>query len=556
MTIDSLTTKVALVAFNARWTHSNLALFYIKKMLQLNGIDVTLFEFSINQSLLEVFSYFSENKFDVVAISVYIWNKTIVKDFVKDIKKIQRQVKLILGGPEVSHNSNEWLDDLPEIDYIIKGNGVFAFRDLVISNFDAKNKIINSIYHSFSETPFPYSFADSELLKDKYFYYESSRGCQFRCSYCLSSLQEQKIDAKPLDLVKNELNQIVKLKPKIVKFIDRTFNFDVIRARAIWKHLHNIDSDVKFHFEIHPQLLTKDDIKFLENIKPNHFQFEIGVQTLNNKSLTEIHRNQDWSKIRQNIVALINKTKIPIHVDLIFGLPFETSGTFQNSFNEVYQLKSNMLQLGFLKVLHGTEMKDKKDEYDLEYTSFPPYHILRNQWISFSDVLFWKNVEELLNTFYNSHQFEMTIEQMITYFETPFSLYSKMRDYWIKHNIDFHMKNWQKNALNIFDFMGSYSNDMISVIKDCLRWDWCKISNTHYYPDWLQDKESDELKKKYLSDLKKEHQVKSFKSAIFLKVHTEEIAEKVNNKSFVFVKTTSEKQIFKIVNGDLFLLNH
>jgi radical SAM superfamily enzyme YgiQ (UPF0313 family) len=452
--------KVFLGAINARYTHSNLAIYYLRNEIEpLHKAEIH--EFSINQDRIDILEEIVAAKPDVIMLSVYIWNSLIVKSLISDIKKLLPDTKLILGGPEVSYNMNEWLDRFSEIDFIICGSGENAVKILSENNFMISSEMrksgpkemlfsngsLNSFTgetRDFSQIGFPYREEDFARLAHRYIYYESSRGCPFSCTYCISSLEDQKLEYKSAAQTIVELTRILSHDPVIIKFVDRTFNSDRTRAREIWQYLADYTSRAKFHFEIHPSLLEEDDFCLLETIEPEKFQFEIGVQSVNTKSLAEVARHVEWQSIRHSIARLVKMKNIHIHLDLIVGLPFETLMNVAKSFDEIISMSPDHFQLGFLKVLPGTPVRANVEEYGLVYTEVAPYQILQNKWISIEEIALLRKIENLVETIYNSHRFENLLASAAGKYGGYFAAFRVLVDFMKKKNFSITTKNETK----------------------------------------------------------------------------------------------------------------
>lgn len=550
--------KILLLGINARFTHSNLAIRYLRNYISDLSFKIVLKEVSINCSLLEILAILHEEKPEIIGISVYIWNSEILKNLLPEIKKILPKSQLILGGPEVSYNPEQWLKKFPQIDHIVCGFGEEGFRCLLEQR--TSEKIIHKENTHFSKIKFPYLDSDFPDLKQKYIYYESSRGCLFNCSYCLSSRTDQKLEFRKLEQVKKELLFLIKKEPKIIKFVDRTFNLNPEHYRNIWKFIIEMNPQIRFHFEIHPHLLENEDFEILKNCPEGLFQFEIGIQSTNPKTLQSIHRTCNWMETKLKIQKLLKLKTIHIHVDLIAGLPFENYSAFRNSFNNIYELKSNHFQLGFLKILSGTEMDEKTGEYEIINTKFAPYEVLKTRWLSFEELLQIHKIENLMNLFYNSHKFEMVISNLLEYFETPFDFYRNLAELSENHEILFQQKNWFLNAKFLVRFIKNNLSSELDFFLDCLRWDWCKIAKSHFYPEFLRTKETEDAKKvgyKYLKSLskkgliqieKKSFTVSDLKKAIFLQPSSDAFQKKYakKNKCFAFIIINDSIQIIEL----------
>jgi len=475
--------KIFLIAINARFTHSNLALRYLRSYTNKTNYPTTLIEFTINQNIDEILEELVNIKPDVLCFSAYIWNSVFLKKILSVIGKILPNTKIVLGGPEVSYNADLWIKKHDSIDYIISGAGEAGWHYLLDKAFQVSEKIIAKTNYLFSEIPFPYLEDEFPDLNQKYIYYESSRGCPFKCSYCLSSRLDQGLDYRDLELVKQELNWLISKSPKIIKFVDRTFNSNNKRAREIWQFLIDSGTSTKFHFEIHPSLLTEFDFEVLSIAPKDLFQFEIGIQSTNPHTIKEIGRFEKWEKIKYNISKLLEIENIHSHSDMIVGLPFEDKAKTIESFNNIYTLKADHFQVGFLKVLPGTEMSEKTDEYDIVAHDFPPYEILQNQWMEFDDIRNFKNVEHVLELLSNSDKFSTFLDNMIPKFPSPFHFFEAVSPFFK----EVRSAKWEKSASALLVFCSSnFPNDLL-FSKDCLKWDFCLTSKVKFFPKILDD---------------------------------------------------------------------
>ncbi|MDA3812892.1 MAG: DUF4080 domain-containing protein, partial [Candidatus Cloacimonetes bacterium] len=428
--------KLLLVGINARYTHSNLALRYLRNFVDDLEHKTEILEFSINQDMLAILEQITRVRPEFIALSVYIWNTDIIYSLLPEIKKILPDSKIILGGPEVSYNPEEWLSKFSEIDYIVCGAGEAGLRYLLENGLQIGNQIIRKKNPHFSEIPFAYLPSDFPEIKNKYIYYESSRGCSFKCSYCLSSRSDQTLEFRDLENVRKELAFIIKQEPRIIKFVDRTFNINKEHSREIWKFLIDLEPNMTFHFEIHPELLDDEDLQILKKCPKGLFQFEIGIQSTNPETLKAIQRSGNWEKTADIVHQLISLGNIHIHVDLIAGLPFEDMQGFERSFNDIFNLKADHFQLGFLKVLPGTEMAENADKFGITSTKMNPYIILKNQWLSFDDLNKIHKIETLLNVFSNSNKFKTTLQYLIPRFDSPFIFFNDLLDFLQTRNFD------------------------------------------------------------------------------------------------------------------------
>ncbi len=487
--------KILLIGINARYTHSNLAIRYLRTYVSDLPYQIILEEYTINQPLLEMLFKIFKLRPEIIALSVYIWNTGITRKLLPEIHKLLPDSKIILGGPEVSYNPQKWLEEFPFLHFIICGAGEVGFRYLLEKKLLVKERIIKIQNPAFNEIKFPYADDDFPGLKDKYIYYEASRGCPFKCSYCLSSRSDQKLELRELKKVKQELDYLLGKKPKIIKFVDRTFNANKEFARNIWQYLIEIDPDTKFHFEVYPVLLEEEDFKLLGKCPVYLFQFEIGIQSTNPATLKAIHRSNDWHKTKEKIQKLISIGNIHIHVDLIAGLPYDEFNDIKHSFNEIYSLQADHFQLGFLKVLPGTEIAEKIKEFGIECLSYAPYQVLKTKWLDFNQLKKIQQVESLLNTFHNSGNFKLTIENLVKEFNTPFEMFSGLTEYFNETGNDSGIRNWQKSAIMFLEFIRSNLKKKLEFYQDCLRWDWCYLANAHQYPAFLNSKRLTQAKR-------------------------------------------------------------
>jgi len=483
--------NILLTGINARYSHSSPALYYLRSYNQDLGYNIQIIEFIINQDLDEIIDSIIKNKPDCICFSVYIWNAELVKSIIPIIKLKKNDCKIILGGPEVSYDPEDWINNFSEIDHIVTGPGEQGFRELLESGINLTQKVITVQNPHFSKIPFPYNDLDFEELKDKkILYYESSRGCPFKCSYCISSRVDQKLEFKDIEQVKNELDLIVRRKPKIVKFIDRTFNAGKSHYIQIWKYLlsNYADTGIRFHFEIYPALLDNSDFDFLSKCPEGLFQFEVGIQSTYNKALESINRKTAWKNIKEKVLKLANLQNIHIHVDLIAGLPYENLKYFENSFNEIYTIKTDHFQLGILKILKGTQIYDQIEQYDIRYSESAPYAIRSNKWLSEPQINKLTVIAQLIDTLYNTHKYSLTLENLEKLYDSPYDLYSDLADFIIADYSGERSKVWEENAARILNFIKSRFPGHEGYFLDCLGWDWCSHTKQKFYPAVIHQK--------------------------------------------------------------------
>ena len=458
---------ILLVGINAKYIHSNLGVYCIQAYARKQGItdkDLQIKEYTINQEADFILGDIYLQKPEMIGFSCYIWNIDFVTEITKELKKIMPDVPIWLGGPEVSYDSDRQLEKYPWIDGIMSGEGEVTFYEMLqyylsdggrkkfgdnimslsdikgIVYRDGDKTVINETRPRMcmDEIPFPYTEDvgfDIESLKNRIIYYETSRGCPYGCSYCLSSV-DKKVRFRKWELVEKELKFFIDMKVPQVKFVDRTFNCDHEHTMKIWKYINEHDNGItNFHFELSAELLTDEEIDYVSGLRPGLVQFEIGVQTANKETLKAIHRNPDLTVLKQKVAKIREKRNIHQHLDLIAGLPYEDLASFRRSFNQVYSMEPEQLQLGFLKVLKGSYMEELIPTCDLLYSAAPPYEVLCTKWLSYGDVLELKDIEEMTEVHYNSRQFTCTLKELEKEFDTPYEMFSFMAGYYNKNHL-------------------------------------------------------------------------------------------------------------------------
>ena len=434
--------KILLTAMNAKYIHSNLAVYSLKAYAKEFAEHIVIGEYTINNRADYILEQIYKQKPDVLCISCYIWNIGYVEEIVREFHKLCPKVPIWLGGPEVSFEVETFMKEHPEVtgimmgegertfyalcDYYVNGNG--SLRNLSgIAYRDSEAGVLHVIAPEFpmnmSDIPFCYEEIDD--FKNRIIYYESSRGCPFSCSYCLSSI-DKKLRFRDLELVKKELAFFIEKEVPQVKFVDRTFNCDHKHAMAIWQFIKEHDNGItNFHFEVSADLINEAELELISSMRPGLIQLEIGVQSTNDATITEIRRTMNLDRLKEIVKRVQAAGNIHEHLDLIAGLPYEDYTTFAKSFDEIYELKPNQLQLGFLKVLKGSYMFEHAAEYEMVYHSMAPYEVMKTKWLSYEEVLKIKQVEEMLEIYYNSGQFEVTMKLMELLFESPFYMFGE-----------------------------------------------------------------------------------------------------------------------------------
>ena len=428
--------KILLVAVNAKYIHSNPAVHSLKAHAKEYKEHIEIAEYTINHSVERVRGDIFRRQPDVVAFSCYIWNITYVEELVIDLRNILPDVDIWLGGPEVSYDPADVLARLP-VTGVLVGQGELSFAQLVSSYVRGDAIPGKSIFpeQRVDLDKIPFWYDDLEEFCNRIIYYESSRGCPFSCSYCLSSIDKH-LSFRDVEMVKKEMDFFLDRQVPLVKFVDRTFNCKKQHALAIWEHLLEHDNGVtNFHFEVAADRMDEEMLAVLEQMRPGAMQLEIGVQSTYEKTVNEIHRKMDFERICSVVKRINSWHNIHQHLDLIAGLPFEDYEHFSQSFNDVYALEPEQLQLGFLKVLKGSLMQQRANEYELIYTRKPPYEVLSTKWMDYGQILKLKRIEEVLELYYNSGQYTHTLLQLVQVFATPFSMYEALADYYDIHGL-------------------------------------------------------------------------------------------------------------------------
>ena len=439
--------KILLAACNAKYIHSNLAVYDLKAYSSDYDKEVLLREYTINQPKDEILKDIYGSGADVVCFSCYIWNISFVRELIRDLAKILPETAFWAGGPEVSYDAEKFLTEMPEMTGVLVGEGEKTFHDLLEYYIDGKGSLgeIRGIAYrdgeeirhngwrelmNLSEIPFVYQHL--EEFENRIIYYESSRGCPFSCSYCLSSI-DKKLRFRDLELVKKELQFFLDHKVPQVKFVDRTFNCKHEHAMAIWKYILEHDNGVtNFHFEVSADLLRDEEMDLMAKMRPGLIQLEIGVQSTNPETIRAIHRHMDLDKLKRCVDRVHSFRNIHQHLDLIAGLPYEDYDTFHRSFNDVYQMKPDQLQLGFLKVLKGSLIQGEAEKYGIVHKEKEPYEVLSTNWLPYGDVLKLKAVESMVEVYYNSGQFQHTLEYLVPLAKDAFTFYESLGAFYEK----------------------------------------------------------------------------------------------------------------------------
>lgn len=536
--------KYLLIGINSKFSHTNLAIRLLQKYSA--SSDAEIVEYTINEPKQQVLSSIFEKKAEAYFFSCYIWNIEYIKELCADLRKIT-SAKIILGGPEVSFNSKQVMSENPWIDACIVGEGEITFSELTDNNLNFKitDGVIfrenGRIYENpprkqiedISTIPFPYTDEEMKSLSGKLIYYESSRGCPFNCSYCMSSTVSG-VRYRDLELVKKELKFFIDNNVKIVKLTDRTFNANPKRVYEIFKYLICLRASTTFHFEIAAHILNDETIELLKTAPKNLFQFEIGVQSTNPDTIRAINRTTDFKRVCSAVKKVLALKSIHVHLDLIAGLPFEDFNSFKKSFCDVFSLRPDMLQLGFLKLLHGTKIRDDSEQGYI-YSDLPPYEVMGNKYITYSELLILKDVEEITDKFYNSGHFKNILEYIISKYADPFSALLSIAEYFKEKGL-FSLSHSKEGLFDILaDFLKEKGFEEISL--DILKYDYL-LTGANKSPSWSLKKSEECFYKKRFALIDKNSEAFSEMSHLTKK----EIIKLVRFEEFSYNLKTGKKE--------------
>lgn len=491
---------IVLTAINAKYIHSNLAVYSLRAYAEQYKEQITIAEYTINQQLDDILIDLYKKKPDILCFSCYIWNLNYVEELIREIKKIFPTLPIWVGGPEVTYDAKDVLKRLPEVTGVMFGEGEETFLELLqhyhqegkdlagikgIAYRNEQGEICQNEWRKTIDLSIvPFVYRDMEDFKNKIIYYETSRGCPFSCSYCLSSV-DKCLRFRDLELVKKELQFFIDEEVPQVKFVDRTFNCNHKHAMEIWKYLMEHDKGItNFHFEVAADLLNEEELQLIEKMRPGLIQLEIGVQSTNPETIKEIRRTMKFSEVARIVQRINQNQNVHQHLDLIAGLPYENLESFKKSFNDVYRLYPEQLQLGFLKVLKGSYMEEQKETYGLVYKSKPPYEVLYTNWLSYEEMLQLKSVEEMVEVYYNSGQFSYTLRQLEKEFESPFALYEQLGKYYEQHAL--HMMSHSRITRYeiLLDFIRSLGNGQEGLYRELLTFDLYLRENVKNRPEF------------------------------------------------------------------------
>ena len=495
--------KILLVACNAKYIHSNLAVYDLQAYASDYADHIVLKEYTINQQKDDIMRDIYLEHPDVVCVSCYIWNLSFVKELMADLIKILPGADFWAGGPEVSYDAEKFLAENPEFTGVMVGEGEETFLELsghYIEQSPADLKDITGVCYRDGEkivhngwrqimdlSSIPFVYKDLADFKNRIIYYESSRGCPFSCSYCLSSI-DKKLRFRDTEMVKKELQFFIDNKVPQVKFVDRTFNCKHDHAMAIWKYINEHDNGVtNFHFEISADLLREEELQEMSTMRPGLIQLEIGVQSTNPDTIKAIHRTMDFEKLKGIVNRIHSFGNIHQHLDLIAGLPYEDYDSFRKSFNDVYALKPQQLQLGFLKVLKGSHMMEMCQEYEIVYKTREPYEVLSTKWLDYDHVLKLKNVENMVEVYYNSGQFQNTLEYLEGFFPDAFSIYEGLGRFYMEKGYGDVSHTRMRRYEILLEFLENVPEISMDKVKDQMVYDLYLRENLKSRPGFAKD---------------------------------------------------------------------
>lgn len=492
--------QVVLSAINSKYIHTGLGLRYVGEYAKAQGHEVTLIEETINTPILAVLEKIMAVPAQVYGFSVHIWNKQFVFKLIRMLRKLRPQAAIVIGGPEVAFDAEKIFAELPQADYIVQGEGELVFSELLeylagggsvpqhIAYREGEQVNLNggiTVIEDMSLLAFPYPDLEKMLAEHKIVYYECTRGCPFNCAYCLSGISRS-VRKRPLELVLRDLDRFIAAGVPLVKFVDRTYNLDEKYFLPMMRHLAQADTNATFHFEIKADILSEHVMDFLATVPKGRFQLEIGIQSTHQPTLKAINRQDNWEKLAANVKRLLSFGNMHIHVDLIAGLPYEDLPTFAKSFDDVYGLGADMLQLGFLKVLPGTQMRRETEQHDLRYMDEPPYEILATKYMPYEDMLYLKHLDNILDQTANSGGFKYTLMALLRASGmTAFAFYKQLTQWWVKAGFYPQTHNAKGVAAILKQFIEENYVEQQTELLEILRFDvFCEIPQ--WRPEWLK----------------------------------------------------------------------
>lgn len=495
--------KIFLTAINAKYIHSNLAVYSLRAYAKDYQEQIAIGEYTINNRVDYILEQIYKAKPDVLCFSCYIWNMDYVEELITEYHKLCPEVPIWVGGPEVSYEVETFLAEHPQVTGVMIGEGERTFKQLcryyvnragsleeirgiAFRDQDSGKTIFTPVQEPMNMSDIPFCYDHIENFENRIIYYESSRGCPFNCSYCLSSI-DKKLRFRDIELVKKELAFFIEKKVPQVKFVDRTFNCRHDHAMEIWRFVKEHDNGItNFHFEISADLLNEEELALIHDMRPGLIQLEIGVQSTNEITIREIHRTMKLELLKDIVRKIQSGENIHEHLDLIAGLPYEDYATFAKSFDEIYALKPNQLQLGFLKVLKGSYMYEHAAEYEIVYHAKTPYEVMKTKWLSFDDVLKIKQVEEMLEVYYNSGQFEITMKVMEPLFESAFAMFQEFGAFYEEKGYFGMSHSRIRRAEILLEFMREQKSGdaVLQMLEESLTFDLYYRENCKSRPFW------------------------------------------------------------------------
>ncbi|MBI6019548.1 DUF4080 domain-containing protein [Clostridium perfringens] len=490
--------KILLTAINSKYIHSNLAVRYLKAFTKDLDFQGDIKEFSINDRVENILEGIIEEKPDVVAFSCYIWNMEFVNRLAELIKLVDPNIEILYGGPEVSYEGKEFLEN-HEGEYVIVGEGEKTFREFVLYklgegkiedikglNYKRDGKVFENPKRpemDMNELVFPYTY--EEDINNKIVYYEASRGCPFKCKYCLSSVMHG-VRFLDVERVKKELKYFMERGLKLVKFVDRTFNCNREYTVELLKYLSEQETETRFHFEVAADLLTEEQIEILNNAPKGRFQLEVGVQTTNNEVLHNINRYITYENIKEKVLKVASGKNVMQHLDLIAGLPGEDLESFKKSFNDVHAIRPDEIQLGFLKLLKGSSMREEAEKWGIVYSPYAPYEIIRSKDISYEELLLLKKVEAMVDKYYNSCKFNNVIKFFLNIYEKPFDFYYDLAMFFEeKGNFKRSIGNVEYYKILLDFYLEKIGGEDEGLFKEVLKFDYLCFNKKRWLPDFL-----------------------------------------------------------------------
>ena len=490
--------KILLTAINSKYIHSNLAVRYLKAFTKDLDFQGDIKEFSINDRVENILEGIIEEKPDVVAFSCYIWNMEFVNRLAELIKLVDPNIEILYGGPEVSYEGKEFLEN-HEGEYVIVGEGEKTFREFVLYklgegkiedikglNYKRDGKVFENPKRpemDMNELVFPYTY--EEDINNKIVYYEASRGCPFKCKYCLSSVMHG-VRFLDVERVKKELKYFMERGLKLVKFVDRTFNCNREYTVELLKYLSEQDTETRFHFEVAADLLTEEQIEILNNAPKGRFQLEVGVQTTNNEVLHNINRYITYENIKEKVLKVAAGKNVMQHLDLIAGLPGEDLESFKKSFNDVHAIRPDEIQLGFLKLLKGSSMREEAEKWGIVYSPYAPYEIIRSKDISYEELLLLKKVEAMVDKYYNSCKFNNVIKFFLNIYDKPFDFYYDLAMFFEeKGNFKRSIGNVEYYKILLDFYLEKIGGEDEGLFKEVLKFDYLCFNKKRWLPDFL-----------------------------------------------------------------------